>query len=89
MTIPGVGPVTASAIRATTSTLGAFASGASRRLPGLTPRENSSGGKERLGRMTKMATADRPHPAYPIEAKRARRERRHPKASIPRRAFRP
>src|SRR5580704_12544694 len=55
MTIPGVGPVTASAIMATIQDASAFASrpefGA---FLGLTPRQNSTGGKTRLGRITKM-----------------------------------
>ena len=55
MTIPGVGPVTASAIVATIQDAGAFASGREfAAFLGLTPRQNSSGGKERLGRITKM-----------------------------------
>ncbi len=55
MTIPGVGPVTASAIVATIQDMGAFASGREfAAFLGLTPRQNSSGGKERLGRITKM-----------------------------------
>jgi transposase len=55
MTIPGVGPVTASAIVATVQDAGAFASGRDfAAFLGLTPRERSTGGKERLGRITKM-----------------------------------
>ena len=55
MTIPGVGPVTASAIAATIQDAGAFASGREfAAFLGLTPRQNSSGGKPRLGRITKM-----------------------------------
>ena len=55
MTIPGVGLVTASAIVATIQDAGAFASGREfAAFLGLTPRQNSSGGKERLGRITKM-----------------------------------
>jgi transposase len=55
MTIPGVGPVTASAIVATIQDARAFASGREfAAFLGLTPRQNSSGGKERLGRITKM-----------------------------------
>lgn len=53
-TIPGVGPITASAIAATISDASLFRSG--RELAawlGLVPRQNSSGGKERLGRITK------------------------------------
>ena len=55
MTIPGVGPLTASAIVATVPDIGGFASGREfAAFLGLTPRQHSSGGKERLGRITKM-----------------------------------
>jgi transposase len=55
MTIPGVGPVTASAITATVQDMSAFASGREfAAFLGLTPRQSSAGGKERLGRITKM-----------------------------------
>ncbi|MGH9809627.1 MAG: IS110 family transposase, partial [Terriglobia bacterium] len=55
MTIPGVGPVTASAIVATVQDPGAFASGREfSAFLGLTPRQTSTGGKQRLGRITKM-----------------------------------
>ena len=55
MTIPGVGPVTASALLATVQNFGAFSSGREfAAFLGLTPRENSTGGKPRLGRITKM-----------------------------------
>jgi transposase len=55
MTIPGVGPVTASAIMATIQDASAFASGHEfAAFLGLTPRQNSTGGKTRLGRITKM-----------------------------------
>jgi len=53
-TIPGIGPITASALVATISDPSLFTSG--RQLAawlGLVPRQNSSGGKERLGRITK------------------------------------
>jgi len=53
-TIPGVGPVTASAIAATVTDASLFRSG--RELSawlGLVPRQNSSCGKDRLGRITK------------------------------------
>ncbi len=54
MTIPGVGPVTASAIVATVQDASAFASGREfAAFLGLTPRQNSTGGKTRLGRITK------------------------------------
>ena len=55
MSIPGIGPVTASAIVATVPDMSAFASGREfSAFLGLTPRQHSSGGKERLGRITKM-----------------------------------
>jgi transposase len=55
MTIPGIGPITASAIVATVQEMSAFASGREfAAFLGLTPRQNSTGGKERLGRITKM-----------------------------------
>ncbi len=55
MSIPGIGPVTASAIAATVHDPSAFASGrAFAASLGLTPRQNSSGGKARLGRISKM-----------------------------------
>ena len=50
-----VGPVTASAIMATIQDASAFASGCElAAFLGLTPRQNSAGGKTRLGRITKM-----------------------------------
>ena len=55
MTVPGVGPVTASAIVATIQDMGDFASGREfAAFLGLTPRQSSTGGKARLGRVTKM-----------------------------------
>jgi transposase len=55
MTIPGVGPITATALAATVIEIGAFASGREfAAFLGLTPRQNSSGGKERSGRISKM-----------------------------------
>lgn len=54
-TIPGVGPVTASAIVATIGEGHQFRSGrAFAAWLGLTPLNRSSGGKERLGRISKM-----------------------------------
>jgi transposase len=55
MEVPGVGPVLASAMLATVPNPGVFKSG--RDLAawiGLVPRQNSSGGKERLGGITKQ-----------------------------------
>src|ERR1700727_1007922 len=55
MTIPGVGPVTASALLATAQNFGAFSSGREfAAFLGLNTRKHSSGGKPRLGRITKM-----------------------------------
>lgn len=52
--IPGVGLITASALAATVQDAAAFASGrAMAAWLGLTPRQNSSGNKSRLGRITK------------------------------------
>lgn len=55
LTIPGVGPITASAIAAAVPDPSLFRSG--RQFAawlGLTPRSQSSGGKERLGRISKQ-----------------------------------
>jgi transposase len=55
MTIPGIGPITAQAIVATVRETSAFTNGREFAASlGLTPRQNSTGGKERLGRITKM-----------------------------------
>jgi transposase len=54
-TIPGIGPIGATALAASVTDPSQFASG--RQFAawlGLTPRQSSSGGKERLGRITKM-----------------------------------
>jgi transposase len=54
-TIPGIGFITATAIAATVTDPSQFTSG--RQFAawlGLVPRQNSSGGKERLGRISKM-----------------------------------
>ena len=53
--IPGIGPVTASAVAASVQDIAGF-SGPREFAAwlGLTPRQNSSGGKERLGRVSKM-----------------------------------
>jgi transposase len=60
MTIPGIGPLTALAITATLGPDGAQQFSGPRELAaflGLVPRQRSSGGKERLGRITKMGNA--------------------------------
>ena len=54
-TIPGVGFITATAIAATVTDPSHFRSGREfSAWLGLTPRQNSSGGKDRLGRVSKM-----------------------------------
>jgi transposase len=55
LAIPGIGPITASAILAGVPDIRGFRSGRDfAAWLGLVPRQNSSGGKERLGRITKM-----------------------------------
>lgn len=55
MTIPGIGPVTASALVATIGDPSGFSGPREfAAFLGLVPRQHSSGGKERLGRITKM-----------------------------------
>lgn len=54
-TIPGIGPITATAFAATIPDPSAFRSGREfAAWLGLTPRQNSSGGKHRLGGITKQ-----------------------------------
>lgn len=54
-TIPGIGPVGATALAASIADPGQFRSGREfAAWLGLTPSQNSSGGKDRLGRITKM-----------------------------------
>ncbi|MDB5394838.1 MAG: family transposase [Rhodospirillales bacterium] len=54
-TIPGVGIITATALSAAVTDPAAFRSGREfAAFLGLVPRQNSSGGKERLGRISKM-----------------------------------
>ena len=54
-TVPSIGPITASAIVATVQDIRAFGKGRQFAASiGLTPRQNSTGGKTRLGRITKM-----------------------------------
>ena len=58
-TIPGVGPITASLVAATVADIGAFAS--ARHFAawlGLVPRQHSTGGKTRLGRITKAGHSE-------------------------------
>ena len=58
-TMPGVGPLTAIAVEAFGPDMAGFKSGRDfAAWLGLVPRQHSSGGKERLGRMTKAGQAD-------------------------------
>ncbi|MGY3437614.1 MULTISPECIES: IS110 family RNA-guided transposase [unclassified Marinovum] len=58
-TMPGVGPLTAVAIEAFGPDMADFKTGRNfAAWSGLVPRQHSSGGKERLGRMTKAGQAD-------------------------------
>jgi transposase len=58
-TVPGVGPVTAGAIVAFAPDLNTFASGRNfAAWLGLVPRQRSTGGKTRLGSVSKMGQAD-------------------------------
>jgi transposase len=58
-TVPGVGPVTAGAIMAFAPDLRTFVSGRNfAAWLGLVPRQRSTGGKARLGSMSKMGQAD-------------------------------
>jgi transposase len=58
MTIPGIGPVTASALAATIGDPASFSGPREfAAFLGLVPRQHSSGGKVRLGRITKMGNA--------------------------------
>ena len=59
MGIPGVGPITAMAIQAFAPPMEGFGRG--RDFPawlGLVPRQHSTGGKQRLGRVSKMGQRD-------------------------------
>lgn len=57
-TIPGVGIITATALAASVNDPSVFRSGREfAAFLGLVPRQNSSGGKERLGRISKMGNA--------------------------------
>lgn len=58
-TIPGVGPITAAAITTFAPPMETFSKGRDfAAWVGLTPRQHSSGGKERLGRTSKMGQRD-------------------------------
>jgi transposase len=59
MSIPGFGPITASAMAASVQDVSSFAGPREfAAFLGLTPKQNSSGGKTRLGRISKMGNRD-------------------------------
>ncbi len=59
MSIPGFGPITATALAATIHDTSSFAGPREfAAFLGLTPKQNSSGGKQRLGRISKMGNRD-------------------------------
>ena len=59
MSIPGIGPICASAILAFAPPMASFRSGRDfSTWLGLVPRQNSTGGKTRLGRISKMGQRD-------------------------------
>jgi len=59
MTVPGIGPICATAIEALAPETSTFRKGRDfAAWIGLVPRQNSSGGKERLGRISKMGQRD-------------------------------
>ena len=61
-TIPGVGPICAAAVEAFAPPMESFRSGRDfAAWLGLTPRQHSTGGKERLGRVSKMGQRDLRH----------------------------
>ena len=59
MTIPGVGELTAMAVHTFAPPMESFRNGRDfAAWVGLTPRESSTGGRQRLGRITKMGQRD-------------------------------
>ena len=80
-TIPGIGVITASALSSTVTDPNQFTS--SRQFAawlGLTPRANSSGGKERQGRISKMGDQHIRHLLVSGMTSQLRWARRHPDA---------
>ena len=65
-TIPGVGAVTAATFTTFAPPMGTYSKGRDfAAWIGLTPRQHSSGGKDRLGRTSKMGQARRPMKSRP------------------------
>ena len=59
MTIPGIGPICTMAVNAFAPPMESFGCGRDfAAWVGLTPRQNATAGKERLGRITKMGQRD-------------------------------
>lgn len=82
--IPGIGPITASAFAATIGDPGRFATG--RDLAawiGLTPLNRSTGGKQRLGRISRMGDRNLRRLLVVGMTSRLRRIRSHPEAEDP------
>lgn len=76
-TIPGVGPITAAAITTFALPMETFSKGRDfAAWVGLTPRQYSSGGKERLGRTSKMGQRDMILPPFHRTLRRLRFELR-------------
>ena len=64
MSIPGFGPITASEMAATVQDASSFAGpGEFAAFLGLTPKQNSSGGKPKLGRISKMGNRNLHRPS--------------------------
>jgi transposase len=64
MSIPGFGPITASAMAATFQDASSFAGPrAFAAYLGLTPKQSSSGGRQRLGRISRMGNRNLRNPA--------------------------
>ncbi len=83
-TIPGIGPITASAILATIGTADQFRNGREfAAWLGLTPLNRSSGGKERLGRISKMGDKYLRRLLVIGMTSRVRRTRSHPERADP------
>ena len=75
MSIPGFGPITASAMTATIQDVSAFASPREfAAFLGLTPKQNSSGGKQKLGRVSGAVSPQAPHRSAADVGEEAARE---------------
>lgn len=82
--IPGIGPITASAIVATAGNAAQFRSGREfAAWLGLTPLNKSSGGKERLGRISKMGDGYLRRLLVTGMTSRVRQVKSHPERSEP------